>query len=88
MGTYREQHARFNRCHRSWRAGVGPSPNVELWEKGRDYQARLVQAPRSGDPETARKVMAEHMKTAQSLMEGLEAAAFHVGVGLQGIRAS
>lgn len=48
-------------------------PNIELWSKGRDYQARLVAALRQGDGEAARRIMADHMKTAQSLMEGQEA---------------
>lgn len=48
-------------------------PNIEFWVKGRDYQKRLVEALRNGDPETARQVMGEHMKTAQILMEGQEA---------------
>lgn len=48
-------------------------PNIELWAKGRAYQERLIDALRRGDPETARHVMAEHMKTAQTLMEGQEA---------------
>lgn len=48
-------------------------PNIELWARGRDYQARLVEALRKGDAETARHVLSEHMKTAQTLMEGQEA---------------
>jgi len=48
-------------------------PNIELWSRGRDYQKRLVDALRKGRAEAARHIMAEHMKTAQSLMEGQEA---------------
>lgn len=48
-------------------------PNVELWAKGSDYQAKLVEALRRGDKEAARAIMAEHMTTAQSLMEHQEA---------------
>jgi len=48
-------------------------PNVELWRRGRDYQRRLMTALRSGDAEGAKAIMAEHMETAQGLMEGQEA---------------
>ena len=48
-------------------------PNIELWAKGKDYQEQLVQALRCGDPSAARQVMSEHMRTAQTLMEGQEA---------------
>ncbi len=48
-------------------------PNHELWAKGKGYQARLVKALRTGDGAEARKVMALHMATAQSLMEVQEA---------------
>ncbi len=48
-------------------------PNVELWAKGRAYQARLIEALRHGQADEARRVMAEHMQTAQSLMEAQEA---------------
>lgn len=48
-------------------------PNVTLWQKGRDFQARLVGALRSGNREEARAIMSEHMATAQELMEGQEA---------------
>jgi len=48
-------------------------PNVELWEKGRLYQTRLVEALRTGDADAARLTMTAHMETAQRLMEGQEA---------------
>lgn len=48
-------------------------PNIELWSKGRDYQARLVEALRAGDADAARAIMSDHMATAQTLMEGQEA---------------
>lgn len=48
-------------------------PNIKLWSKGRDYQKRLVAALRDGDGEAARSIMADHMATAQKLMEGQEA---------------
>ena len=48
-------------------------PNAELWQRGRDYQMRLLDALRTGDAEAARKIMADHMETAQALMEGQEA---------------
>lgn len=48
-------------------------PNKELWERGRDYQRRLVMALRAGDKGAARAVMTAHMQTAQALMEGQEA---------------
>lgn len=48
-------------------------PNVELWARGRDYQARLVNALRQGDSAAARQTMTDHMITAQTLMEGQEA---------------
>ena len=48
-------------------------PNIELWAKGRDYQVRLLEALRSGNADAARSIMADHMGTAQTLMEGQEA---------------
>ena len=48
-------------------------PNVELSSRGRDYQGRLVTALRAGEPETARRIMAAHMDTAQALMREQEA---------------
>ena len=48
-------------------------PNVELWSKGRAYQLQLVEALREGDPDRARQIMADHMATAQALMEAQEA---------------
>jgi len=48
-------------------------PNVELWSKGRAYHTRLIDALRSGDGEDARRIMADHMATAEALMEGQEA---------------
>ena len=49
------------------------TPNLELWSRGRDYQARLVAALRAGDSEAARRIMASHMDTAQALMQEQEA---------------
>ncbi len=46
--------------------------NVDLWAKGRDYQARLIEALRAGDSGAARAIMKAHMQTAQSIMEGQE----------------
>ena len=46
--------------------------NRELWEKGRDYQVRLVMALRAGDKGAARAVMNAHMDTAWRLMRGQE----------------
>ena len=48
-------------------------PNVELWERGRDHQERLVQALREGDAAAARTIMLSHMQIAQKHMEGQEA---------------
>lgn len=48
-------------------------PNHQLWAKGKAYQGRLVKALRKGDAAEARRVMALHMATAQSLMEAQEA---------------
>ena len=48
-------------------------PNIELWEKGRDHQVRLVAALRDGDAEGARAIMRDHMQTAWTLMRGQEA---------------
>lgn len=47
-------------------------PNVELWQRGRAYQMDLVRALRAGDGGLARRIMADHMETAQTLMEGQE----------------
>lgn len=40
-----------------------------LRRKGRDYQAQLIEALRTGDAEVARAIMREHMQTAQKIME-------------------
>lgn len=48
-------------------------PNQELWQRGRDYQTRLLMALREGDAGAARAIMKAHMLTAQALMEGQEA---------------
>ncbi|MGC9420911.1 MAG: FadR/GntR family transcriptional regulator, partial [Rhodovulum sp.] len=43
-------------------------PNRTLWERGRAFQAELIAAFRARDPEAARRIMAAHMHTAESLM--------------------
>lgn len=48
-------------------------PNVELWAKGRAFQLELIEALRDGDGAQARRIMADHMATAQALMEAQEA---------------
>lgn len=48
-------------------------PNPELWDKGTRYQTALIDALREGDPDRARLIMADHMETAQRLMEAQEA---------------
>lgn len=48
-------------------------PNIEFWHRGSMYQSQLVQALRDGDENNARRIMSEHMKTAQHLMEAQEA---------------
>lgn len=55
-----------------WRQLYSP-PNVELWEKGRGHQERLVGALREGDAEAARAIMRAHMETAWTLMQVQEA---------------
>lgn len=47
-------------------------PNHELWQRGRDYQHRLVMALREGDGGAARAIMKAHMETAWALMRGQE----------------
>ncbi|OWY00034.1 GntR family transcriptional regulator [Thioclava sp. F1Mire-8] len=48
-------------------------PNRELWESGRNHQIALIDALREGRAEDARKIMADHMATAQRFMEAQEA---------------
>ncbi|GHC18813.1 FadR/GntR family transcriptional regulator [Aidingimonas halophila] len=48
-------------------------PYPELRRQGHDYQRRLIDALRQGQVDTARDIMAEHMQTAQGLMEEREA---------------
>lgn len=48
-------------------------PNRELWESGRNHQVALIAALREGRAEDARAIMADHMETAQRLMEVQEA---------------
>ncbi|WP_163846418.1 FadR/GntR family transcriptional regulator [Pseudooceanicola aestuarii] len=47
-------------------------PNIELWRRGQDYQARLLMALREGDSGAAEAIMRAHMETAWSLMRGQE----------------
>ncbi len=49
------------------------APNHELWRRGRGHQEALIDALRTGDAETARRVMASHMHMARELMEDQEA---------------
>lgn len=48
-------------------------PNVELWARGRAFHLELIEALRDGDADQARRIMADHMATAQALMEAQEA---------------
>ncbi|KFE34933.1 FadR/GntR family transcriptional regulator [Thioclava atlantica] len=48
-------------------------PNRELWETGRNHQIALIAALREGRAGDARAIMADHMETAQRLMEAQEA---------------
>ncbi len=48
--------------------------NLELWEKGHAYHARLLDALEAGDGAAARAVMRAHMETALRLMRQQEAA--------------
>lgn len=48
-------------------------PNRELWESWRNHQIALIAALREGRAEDARKIMADHMATAQRFMEAQEA---------------
>jgi len=48
-------------------------PNVELWARGRAFHLELIDALRDGDAAQARRIMADHMATAQALMEAQEA---------------
>ncbi len=47
--------------------------NPELRESGRAYQTQLLNALREGDGEAARRIMTQHMETAQAIMEAQEA---------------
>ena len=47
-------------------------PNIELWQQGHDHQQALVGAQRDGDADTARAIMADHMKTAWKFMRRQE----------------
>ncbi len=48
-------------------------PNHELWRRGRRYQLDLIEALRVGDANAARDTMAEHMASADELMQNQEA---------------
>ena len=48
-------------------------PNVELWARGRAFHLELIDALRDGDRDQARRIMTDHMATAQALMEAQEA---------------
>ncbi|MGB8622095.1 MAG: FCD domain-containing protein [Paracoccaceae bacterium] len=48
-------------------------PNRELWARGMAYQKDLLKALQAGDSDAARRIMGEHMDTAQSLMTGQQA---------------
>lgn len=48
-------------------------PNPELWQRGKDYQTRLVAALRAGDAAAAHAILRDHMHTAHRLMALQEA---------------
>ncbi|MCI2393961.1 FCD domain-containing protein [Aliiroseovarius sediminis] len=48
-------------------------PNDELWRQGYRHQSNLISALRSGDCESARRIMKEHMLMARRLMQDQEA---------------
>ncbi|WP_089796902.1 hypothetical protein [Halomonas korlensis] len=48
-------------------------PYPELRRRGHDYQRQLLGALRQGNIDEARTIMADHMLTAQALMESREA---------------
>ncbi|MEC3860647.1 FCD domain-containing protein [Mesobacterium sp. TK19101] len=48
-------------------------PNLQLWQRGRDHQLRLVDALRRGDADAARATMASHMEGAEAMMVAQEA---------------
>ncbi|MFW5654784.1 MAG: FadR/GntR family transcriptional regulator [Roseicyclus sp.] len=52
-------------------------PNRELFEKGVAYQTDLIAALREGRAEDARRIMREHMETAETLMQAQEAQVLH-----------
>jgi DNA-binding FadR family transcriptional regulator len=52
-------------------------PNRELYEKGLAYQTELIAALREGRAEDARRIMREHMETAEALMQAQEAQVLH-----------
>lgn len=47
-------------------------PNIELWHEGHKHQQALIEALREGDADSAREIMADHMKTAWKLMRQQE----------------
>ena len=48
-------------------------PNIELWKQGHDHQQALIKALRDGHADAARTIMADHRKTAWTLMRRQEA---------------
>ena len=49
------------------------TPNLYLWQRGREHQLDLLAALRRGDAEDARRIMRSHMEGARGLMEAQEA---------------
>lgn len=47
-------------------------PNHQLWERGREFQLKLLQALEAGNAQEAREIMAQHMAFAEKLMQQQE----------------